>query len=341
MVDRKWTEFPASTILDADGDILSFVDLSEVTPALRNRKITVINFANTLYASRNVIDPFSVLYQESATVPGGAPAAGKGTLWVRDDVPNTLAFTDDAGVDHDLLALQDTTFSGLRLSYVNTTDVTIGAGFCRDSVDSYNIVVSGTLTVDITLSGAGGLDTGSPAASTWYAVHVIADSTGTNSPAGLYSLSATAPTLPAGYDVFRRVGWVRRGGGGNNLNFLQVGAGRNRLIMYRETSITTAVLTAGSAITFTDVNASAFVPSTSRFTYVLYMFDPQNANNIAYMRENGDTSDPSLVQIESASNGPTMATTTVPLDSAQLFEYRVDDASDELTLAIRGYLEEL
>ncbi len=39
----------------------------------------------------------SVTLTENAAVPGGAPAAGTGKLWVRDDAPNTLAFTNDAG----------------------------------------------------------------------------------------------------------------------------------------------------------------------------------------------------------------------------------------------------
>ena len=51
-----------------------------------------------------LIDPTGLVLDEQTTVPGGAPAAGKGTLWVKDDVPNVVVFTDDAGTDHDLLA---------------------------------------------------------------------------------------------------------------------------------------------------------------------------------------------------------------------------------------------
>lgn len=42
----------------------------------------------------------SFTLNENATVPGGAPAAGEGKLWVRSDAPNVLVFTDDAGTDH-------------------------------------------------------------------------------------------------------------------------------------------------------------------------------------------------------------------------------------------------
>ena len=53
---------------------------------------------------------------------------------------------------------------------------------------------------------ANSLDTGSWAFNTWYAQYVIWN--GTTS-AMLWSLSATAPTLPSGYTAFARVGWIR------------------------------------------------------------------------------------------------------------------------------------
>lgn len=77
-------------------------------------------------------------------------------------------------------------------------------------------------TADITVSGAGGLDTGAPANNTWYAVHIISNASG-GLVSIIYSLSATAPTLPAGYTLFRRVGWVRRDGAGNFRAFTRTG----------------------------------------------------------------------------------------------------------------------
>lgn len=79
-----------------------------------------------------------------------------------------------------------------------------------------------SLTADITVSGANGLDTGAPANNTWYAVHVITNAAG-SLVASLYSLSATAPTMPGSYTLFRRVGWVRRDGSGNFRQFTKMG----------------------------------------------------------------------------------------------------------------------
>jgi len=84
----------------------------------------------------------------------------------------------------------------------------ISAGSCMDSTDTESIESEATVSVDITVSGAGGLDTGVEASNTWYYLHVIYNPT-TDVVAGLISASSGAPTLPSGFDVFRRVGVVR------------------------------------------------------------------------------------------------------------------------------------
>ncbi|VAX24856.1 hypothetical protein MNBD_NITROSPINAE03-2039 [hydrothermal vent metagenome] len=78
--------------------------------------------------------------------------------------------------------------------------------------------VSVNLTADITVSGVNGLDTGSEAISTWYAVWVIYNGT---TVASLLSVSATAPTMPSGYTYKRLVGFVRNDAPGNFIDFVQ------------------------------------------------------------------------------------------------------------------------
>ena len=51
-----------------------------------------------------LIDPIGVVIDEQAVVPTPA-VAGKGTVWVRNDTPNVLVYTDDTGVDHVLSTL--------------------------------------------------------------------------------------------------------------------------------------------------------------------------------------------------------------------------------------------
>jgi len=64
-----------------------------------------------------------------------------------------------------------------------------------------------TTSVNITAAvGAGGLDAGAEANNTWYYIYLISDGTNTSA---LFSLSATAPTMPGAYVYFGLIGCVK------------------------------------------------------------------------------------------------------------------------------------
>ena len=148
---------------------------------------------------------------------------------------------------------------GLQLSWAKASRVRISAGVARSDDDTANIRVASELTVDLTVSGAGGLDVAAEAPSTWYSVWVISDSDRALPVAGL--LSKSFPSPPKGYDHKRRVGWVRNDGSSNLLHFYQRGNGRTRRIHYDEARTALNVLTGGSATTFTDVPLSVGKPT--------------------------------------------------------------------------------
>jgi hypothetical protein len=86
------------------------------------------------------------------------------------------------------------------------TKVDVAAGSARNSTNVQDIAnVAGT--IDCAVVGANGLDAGALAASKWYYTFAIATAAGVT--AFLASLSSTAPTLPATYTVFRRIGAIR------------------------------------------------------------------------------------------------------------------------------------
>lgn len=156
----------------------------------------------------------------------------------------------------------DNYVTGLDLDYATAASITIGAGAARNSTNAYDLVVAAPLTVSLAVSGAGGLDTGSEAASSWYAVHLIGDSTGVLAPVGLFSLSATAPSLPTGYDVFRRIGWVRNNVSSDLLSQSTSGGRGNRETFYLNTLVDRAVLSSGAAVGITSVSMATLVPTT-------------------------------------------------------------------------------
>jgi hypothetical protein len=90
-----------------------------------------------------------------------------------------------------------------------TTQLELSPGECRDSTEMWNICLDGTVLLDLSVSGLAGLDTGVPQANAWYAIYVIADSTNVAVTSAVISADFFTPTLPNGYDIFRRIGWAR------------------------------------------------------------------------------------------------------------------------------------
>ncbi len=114
-------------------------------------------------------------------------------------------------------------------------------------------VLNLSATADITVSGAGGLDTGSETASTWYHLWVIAKADGTKSV--ILSTSATAPTLPTGYAYKAYTGAWYNGSDGHFRGAYQVGSRATWGGLVAE-------LSGGTATNYTAVSVS--VPSTAK-----------------------------------------------------------------------------
>lgn len=110
---------------------------------------------------------------------------------------------------------KDWSLDGLKITNNATdanNDIDIAAGSCRDSADAEVLTLASALVKRIDATWAvgtnqGGLDTGSAAAGTFYAVWLIKRSD-TGVVDVLISASFTAPTMPASYDLKRRIGWV-------------------------------------------------------------------------------------------------------------------------------------
>ncbi len=158
--------------------------------------------------------------------------------------------------------------NGMVLTYLTATTMTVGAGQCRDSTDTVDIIMGGNqyvsstnvsgaqglnspvsassaVTINTALTGAGGVDLGGGTAITasrMYAVFAIGDSRGYNSGSALLTLepltatstasSAAVPSLPAGYDVYRYIGSVAMNSSRQIVAFMQTGSGLTRTMWY-------------------------------------------------------------------------------------------------------------
>jgi hypothetical protein len=124
------------------------------------------------------------------------------------------------------LALFRSYLAGLTLSTAGASasfGVAAGVAVNNTNTDSMLLVTALTKTTAAWAVGnAGALDTGAIAASVWYHVYLI-KRTDTGVVDALISLSATAPTLPASYTSFRRIGAMKTNGSSQWVAFIQVG----------------------------------------------------------------------------------------------------------------------
>ncbi len=107
------------------------------------------------------------------------------------------------------------------LTYANnsgdaTNDIDIAVGGAMDTTGAYWMTLVSALTKQSDAawavgSAAGGLDTGAVGNSDYYTWLIARSDTGVVDV--LFSLSSTAPTMPANYDFKRLIGWFKRVGG--------------------------------------------------------------------------------------------------------------------------------
>lgn len=117
--------------------------------------------------------------------------------------------------------------AGLTLSTAGasaTFGVAVGAATDSTNIDVMTLASAFTKTTAAWAvgTGNGALDTGAIATSTWYHAHLI-KRPDTGIVDLLISLSATAPTLPTNYSIFRRLGSMKTNGSSQWTLFTQNG----------------------------------------------------------------------------------------------------------------------
>lgn len=158
----------------------------------------------------------------------------------------------------------------LGMLYVNGLEITnngtspdeiinIAAGQCRDSTNVFDMVLSSSVAVSNLLSGVGGLDTGTVAASKVYAVYLISDPISGIATAGILSLSQSQPLMPFGYSAFRKIGYAVTDATSDFL-LMKISGNNNYRWLNYDVPAATAV-TAGNSATYAAVTLTALVPA--------------------------------------------------------------------------------
>lgn len=266
--------------------------------------------------------------------------------------------------------------NGLQLSWVSGTAISVAPGQARDArnindvfspvspnppFDSYDqfdlahgaidaalLSVPQAISLSIASNGAGGLDTGTVAADSFYSVYLIGSSAGGDqasandyvATSAIFSLSAVQPELPAGYDMFRRIGYVLTSGASAILEFDQRGSGSDRYMFYRA-SIPTDI-TAGSSAVFAAVDVSDSIPKASIMGIFKCTFTPTGADDPLALRS-GDSAVDEGQAVESGSAAGVvkicMMECPVGATLSSGVDYKVTGSA--VAINVQGYIDQL
>ena len=232
--------------------------------------------------------------------------------------------------------------SNLNLAVASNTTLTVAAGQARDSNNVVDMATTATTTINTAVTGLNGLDTGTLAASTWYYVYMIADSSNYNATGFVASTSATTPTLPFGYDSYRRIGCVRSDGSSHFIVSTQIGNGTTRKYFY---NAFIAVLSAGTASTYTAVDLSGAVPPlTNTAVNLMASYTPATAANTAVFRPTGSSATSILtisgVVAAKAQDLQIELLSGIASSKAEI-DYQLASGSDALTLNVLGFTDNI
>lgn len=183
------------------------------------------------------------------------------------------------------------------------TKIDLAAGSARDSNDVMDIILLSGVVINAAANGAiNRLDAGSLAASKVYAVYVIGDSSNKHQPAGLLSLASnSAPTLPFGYDSYRKVGYAVTDSSVHFLKAYISGNNNARRFTY-DAPIATSV-TAGTSATYAAIDLSTFVPAVDQTPVVFRANWTANAAADTFNMQGGNSTGDAWTMIAPVAGG--------------------------------------
>jgi hypothetical protein len=260
-----------------------------------------------------------------------------------------------------IYALPHLYVSGLAISPASTTVLAVAPGAARDSTNSIDMVVGlqnyfgidnpavqfngyqAGLFINSAVNGINGLDTGTIAASTQYAIYLIGDSRNYNPTGGILSLTSNvAPVLPAGYDSNRLIGFIETDSSSHFVYATHKPQNIGGLLTYFNNP-GISVLTGGTATTFTaiDLTTNSAIPTTTLPNVIvtfLATFTPVAVGDVAQFRPTGSTATGNLPTITGIAAGFAQTQYIQVIagvgSSKPEIDYLVTSSSDALTLTV-------
>lgn len=244
-------------------------------------------------------------------------------------------------------ALLRSYLSGLGMSHAADADhdITIAVGSATDGTNAALLTLGAALTKQIDAAWSvgtnqGGIDTGSVANSTWYAVWLIRRSD-TGVVDALFSTSASSPTMPSSYDQKRRIGWVKTDGSANIVQFVQEGDRFRWKTPVKDinasnpgTSAVTATLASSPVNVFADIRAALY-DETAQTTYFRVF-----ATTDTDAAVDGSNLDAAVYYDVGSRNGA-QAQMLVSVDSSRQVKYRLSASTADhvFDIVVKGWID--
>jgi hypothetical protein len=237
--------------------------------------------------------------------------------------------------------------NGLGISNNATTPNTllnVAPGSCLDSTGTYQFNSNVTLTINAAVNGLNGLDTGTFAQATVYAVYVVWDPVHNKVAGAMISLSNTAPLLPFGYNAFLLIGYATTVS--NAAHFLPGywTAGNTSARTFTFDAFQATAVTAGASTSYANVNLITLIPNIPNTPVQVYTaYTPNAASHTLSLQAGLATGAQAIVTGQVASVVVSTISTilaqpvTISTVVSPVINYKVSNGSDAVAVDVAGY----
>lgn len=239
-------------------------------------------------------------------------------------------------------------FNGLGISNDATTPhsvLDVAPGSCLDSTGTFQLTLPVASTLSTATVGLNGLDTGTIAVSTVYAVYVVADPVTQQATGLMCSKNITTPLLPFGYSAYAKIGYFTTDSSGYILAGYWSDNDAPRRVFTFDTFI--SVGTTATEAAYTAVNLTKFVPLVNNLQVQLYVsYTPGVAGNYLSLQAGNATGAQQIITGQVASIAitnvvnvlaQTVAISTVP---SPVINYK-NSGTDTIAMSVAGYTFDL
>ena len=238
--------------------------------------------------------------------------------------------------------------NGFGISNDATTPNTlldIAPGSCLDSTGTYQLSTNTSIVINAAVNGLNGLDQGTFAASTVYAVYLVWDPVTFQSTGAMISTSLTAPLMPFGYSAFLLIGYAVTDGSTHFLKGYWTAGNSSLRFFYYDAFQATAV-TAGASTSYANVNLIHLVPNVPNTPVLVYTDFSGNAAGDTLKLQAGNATGDQVIITAAVVTG-TAHTTGLNTVLAQpvsitsvispVINYKVSSGSDAVAIDVAGY----